>query len=615
MELTELTAYAEEKYNIQEQHKWTDFPGFSVLCNPHTGQWIALLMRQWDMDTGTQIESCDLKCGRRSLTEFSRAYLALPLRMKGQKWINIVFDDRTESEIVYRLFDRAVNIEEQKGCTIVLDAFKPAGEKTWQDTLLPFKGSSYRPLNEAPPEKLRKMKHLFNYGKESMEAKAKNFYQQGKYMQGYEDDFPWEGDFSCYYPTYHDMTTNQLRGYFTWRAHIRKGDFFPIPTSAAYLYVYELLNGIGATSPEDSLEKLRLFEIGYLDSGIGDKRMRQNLRRWMMEYAVVHNLPPELSREFADPELLKKDAALTTLQNPKDYSDEEVFKALCCFAGKRQAESPVIVKEPAKGMHLFSEAWRRAVSGFKKEDKDLFAICFGKRSIRQWYPLSNAVYWQQKRQLDREYMLDENRIYRCRNGLWQVEAYEKLNYDREVFYGFLHETDLWLRRYLKTGRYLRAREEDKWAERFVGCVIENDRLAAAKAVKPKITIDLSGLERIREDALTTQNSLLTEEDISDAEEVLSSSEEESVMPADSSFQPFNPLHVQLLRAFLRGESGTDILRANHLMPSVVADEINEELFDEFGDSIVVCEKDRITLVEDYKKELTYLLEEIIPISE
>ena len=396
---------------------------------------------------------------------------------------------------------------------------------------------------------------------------------------------------------------------------IRKGDFFPIPTSAAYLYVYELLNGIGATSPEDSLEKRRLFEIGYLDSGIGDKRMRQNLRRWMMEYAVVHNLPPELSREFADPELLKKDAALTTLQNPKDYSDEEVFKALCCFAGKRQAESPVIVKEHAKGMHLFSEAWRRAVSGFKKEDKDLFAICFGKRSIRQWYPLSNAVYWQQKRQLDREYMLDENRIYRCRNGLWQVEAYEKLNYDREVFYGFLHETDLWLRRYLKTGRYLRAREEDKWAERFVGCVIENDRLAAAKAVKPKITIDLSGLERIREDALTTQNSLLTEEDISAAEEVLSSSEEESVMPADSSFQPFNPLHVQLLRAFLRGESGTDILRANHLMPSVVADEINEELFDEFGDSIVVCEKDRITLVEDYKKELTYLLEEIIPISE
>ena len=434
-------------------------------------------------------------------------------------------------------------------------------------------------------------------------------------MQEYEDDFPWKGDFSCYYPTYLDMSTNQLRGYFTWRTHIRKGEFLPIPTSAAYLYVYELLNGIGATSPEDSLEKLRLFEIGYLDSGIGDKRMRQNLRRWMLEYAVVHNLPPELSRKYADTDLLKKDAALTTLQNPKDYSDEEVFKALCCFAGKRQAESPVIAKEPAKGIHLFSEAWRKAVSGFKKENKDLFAICFGKRSVRQWYPLSNAVYWQQRKPQDREYLLDENRIYRCRNGLWQIEAYEKLSFDREKFYGFLHETDLRLRRYLKTGRYLRAREEDKWAEKFVECVIENDRLAAEEAAKPRITINLSGLERIREDALTTQKSLMTEEDISAATELISVSEGKSIMPDAGACPTFNPLHVQLLHAFLRGESGTDILRANHLMPSVVADEINEELFDEFGDSIVVCEKDRITLVEDYKKELTYLLEEIIPISE
>ena len=615
MELDRLTAYAEEKYHIQEQHKWTDFPGFSVLCDPHTGQWIALLMRQWDIDSGTQIERCDLKCGRQSLTEFSRPYLALPLRMKGQKWISIAFDERTEPEIVFRLFDRAVSTEEQRGCTIVLDAFKPAGRKTWQDTLLPFTGSTYRPPNEAPPEKLRKMKHLFNYGNDSMEEKAKNFYQQGRYMQEYEDDFPWEGEFFCYYPTYHDLTTNQLRGYFTWRTHIRKGEFLPIPTSAAYLYVYELLNGIGATSPQDSLKKLRLFEKGYLDSGIGDKRMRQNLRRWMLEYAVVHNLPPELSREYADPDLLKKDAALSTLQNPKEYSDEEVFKALCCFAGKRQAESPVIARRSDKGMYLFSETWRTAVSDFEKKDKDLFAVCFGKRSVRQWYPLSNAVYWQQKRQQDREYLLDENRIYRCRNGLWQVEAYEKLSFDREMYYGFLHETDLRLRRYLKTGSYLRAREEDKWADKYVEYVIENDRFASAEAAKPRITIDLSVLERIREDALTTQNSLLTEEDISAVAEMVSFSGEENLMASGDNFQPFNPLHIQLLCSLLRGESGTDILRANHLMPSVVADEINEELFDEFGDSIVVCEEDRITLVEAYKKELTYLFEEMMPLSE
>ena len=63
MELAELTAYAYEKYQIAEQHKWQEFPGFSVLCHPETGKWIALLMRQWDTDLGREIQRCDLKCG------------------------------------------------------------------------------------------------------------------------------------------------------------------------------------------------------------------------------------------------------------------------------------------------------------------------------------------------------------------------------------------------------------------------------------------------------------------------------------------------------------------------------------------------------------------------
>ena len=52
MELAELAAYAEEKYHIREQRRWSDFPGFSVLCDPRTGRWIALLMRQWDGERG-----------------------------------------------------------------------------------------------------------------------------------------------------------------------------------------------------------------------------------------------------------------------------------------------------------------------------------------------------------------------------------------------------------------------------------------------------------------------------------------------------------------------------------------------------------------------------------
>ena len=87
MELSELTAYAEEKFHIQEQRKWADFPGFSVLADPNTGKWVALLMRQWDFDTGTELQCCDIKCGQQILSEVSEAYLSLPFRMKGREWV------------------------------------------------------------------------------------------------------------------------------------------------------------------------------------------------------------------------------------------------------------------------------------------------------------------------------------------------------------------------------------------------------------------------------------------------------------------------------------------------------------------------------------------------
>ena len=57
MNLAGLTTYAREKYHISEQHKWADFPGFSVLTDPATGKWAALLMRQWDSEAGEQIQA------------------------------------------------------------------------------------------------------------------------------------------------------------------------------------------------------------------------------------------------------------------------------------------------------------------------------------------------------------------------------------------------------------------------------------------------------------------------------------------------------------------------------------------------------------------------------
>ena len=43
------------------------------------------------------------------------------------------------------------------------------------------------------------------------------------------------------------------------------------------------------------------------------------------------------------------------------------------------------------------------------------------------------------------------------------------------------------------------------------------------------------------------------------------------------------------------------------MPSIAADTINEELFDEIGDVAVLCENDELSLVEDYREDIAHLL--------
>lgn len=599
MELSELTAYADEKYHMQEQHKWADFPGFSVLCHPRTGKWVALLMRQWDTETGTEIQRCDVKCGGPG--GLRRPYLSPPIRMHGNKWVGVCFDERTEPQIVFRLLDQAVAAERPGGFTIVLDARPAAGEAGYRETAIPLSGGE-RPARERVPERLREMRRLFAYGRETVEGRAGNFYRQAVFMRDYEDDFPWPGgDFVRYFPTYHDLTTQQLRGYFTWRAGVRRGEFRPIPASAAYLYLYELLNGVGADSPEDVLNKLRAFERGYLDPGIGDPRMRSNLRRWMLEYAVLNGLPPERVREYADAEMTARDEALAVLRKPEACSDDAVFSALCVFGGKKLADSPVVRLDPARGRRLFSEAWRAAAAD-RRQGKGLFALCFGEKKTRRWYPLSNAVYYAQKRPEDREYILNACRSYHCKDGVWTVRAFDVLSYDKARLQGFLHETDARLRRYLKTGRYLRERPEDAWAIPWIDAVIEADGKAAAEASGPEITIDLSGLERIRRDAAATRESLLTEDEIGEPEEPAAPAPED-----ETDGLPLDAAQLRILRALLRGEDVTERLRADRLMPSMTADLINEALFDEIGDTVLLCEGDRLLLVDDYIEELKQIL--------
>jgi len=606
MELSDLTAYAEEKYNIKEQHKWAGFPGFSVLADPDTDKWAALLMSQWDQDTGELIQRCDIKCGQQVLTDIDASYISKPYRMKGYKWVGVSFDNNTDPQIVCKLFDLAVN-NETRSLFSSPDIF--TGREFF--TVREFSA------NDAPSEILQMM-DLYEFGDGSFEQKCRNFYVQGKFMEDYEDHQPWTGDFIKYFPTYHDLNIRQLRGYFTWRSDIRKGIFRPIPTSMAYIYVYELLCGIGTRSPIDALNKMQQFCNGFSETGTADAGMRNNLNNWMLEYSVIKNVPAETARQYMDPVILKNDLLLTALRYPENHTDEEIYSALCYFGNKKLSESPVVMNDEAYGKHLFAQVWKIANRQLPDQEP-VFDMCFGSMQFFKWYPLSNAVYWSEDDHQDTDYYLDECRSFHCAGGKWQVRRFEKMYYHLDKLNVLLHESDRILRRYLKTGRYLKEKPGEEWAGRYALAVIEDDKKQKLEASRPHININFSGLDKIRQDAQVTMESLLVESNggpddpvqISDDEKNIPETAETETTEteyADSlSLMGLSAIHIQVLKELIQGRSAAHIMKEARLMPSVVTDTINEAFYDEIGDSILECDGNHISVTDDYRDEVMRLL--------
>ena len=641
MRLAELADYAKNKYGIREEHKWADFPGFSVLTDPYSGKWAALMMQRWDQETGEISECCDIKCGRQTLSEYRLPYLTESYRMRGQKWIGVRFEDNTDRDLIFLLFDRAVRSGEQRGYTISLGP-GPVRKDTLFGSVPIRRGTVMRQAQDPDmPDMIRDMIRLYEYGDGSFHQKCKNFYLQGMFMKDYEDDYPWTGQFSMYFPTYHDLNHRQLRGYFSWRKDIRNGIFRAIPTSAAYIYIFELINGIGVSSAAESIRKLGEFETGFIDAGIGNPDMKKNIRRWMLDLSVVNALPAETAVRMADQAMIRRDAEIAVLKEPEAYSDAEVCAALALFAGAKPENSPVIRQGGNRGEHLFAAVWRQLSENYGNRSGDIFTLCFGARTRYPWHPLSNAVFFDRGRKHENAvYELDACRRYICRDGRWTEERYDSLQLDKKKLREIWHETDRILRKYLKTGYYLKAKPEEAWVSAFAEAAAAADRKAQEEAARPKITIDLSGLSKIREDSIITRDSLLTEADREDREaEVLPAVTESGMIhieaarvavhpdaaPEIAKEDPAGPIpagtallsgiipdpvYIRILQSLLDGIYPERLIKDNHIMPSVAADEINEAFFDDFGDNIMECDGDRLLLIDDYTEDVRELLEEL-----
>ena len=167
-----------------------------------------------------------------------------------------------------------------------IETIRDSSSKVYRDE--PIIRTAAQAANLTPPQyrEMRKIANSLFY-----ESEARVFYEQGKFMEDFEDDYTFQGEFHRYFPTYQVMTDIQLRGYFSWRTGVRRGTIVKTSLSFVFVYIYELLNQIGVQSAEEGFYALKNFWEAY---GEVDAKINNYVRLWLNDYVVYHNLDKSL---------------------------------------------------------------------------------------------------------------------------------------------------------------------------------------------------------------------------------------------------------------------------------------------------------------------------------
>lgn len=547
MQLSELVEYAYEQYDIDETFPWSQYPGVSVLSHPHTGSWLAILMREWNEQLGKFVEYCDIKCGvpyKQMLAQQQAPYVIFAKRVSGNDWIGVDCSQVYDAHDVFACFDEAYakaelgnvmvieHTNQDQASDIVVQPTNNTISKHDQsisrqyvsEYIQPQRATrtqrgSMRTVNIDIPEQLRQMLALSEQMRsaKSVKTQRKLFIKQAHFMQDYSDTTgTWDTSLFRLYPTYQSLTLRQLRGYFTWRTRLRAGQYLPASTVFVSIYLNELFNGVGADGPEDAVQKayscVSQFELQDELSSVNAIVWHT----WIVDFCVLHGLDSSVTQRYVDEVSQASDALLHILYAPQEYQESEIVDALREVASKFD-RSPIWKKRHDEAEHIVAQLWTYCVQQpvDMMNHLALFNVIFGEQYRRQYFPLADTMVEVEQPSHDVSYMLTPMRRITYQQQTWCIEGYTPLSFDLHKLDNFLRVIDRILRKQWKTGGYLRERDDELWAVPLVEQAFAYITQQQRRAQIPSIDVSAGTLGKIRTDAALTQERLLTDEERDD----------------------------------------------------------------------------------------------------
>ena len=461
-----------------------------------------------------------------------------------------------------------------------------------------FQDEAIRPRPQKPsahiPAPLRTARSLAAGMPAYRQSRESVFVKQAMLLANYEDDFVYERPVFRYYPTYQSLTDEELRGYFSWRTKLRRGEVQKASLSYAFLYIYELLNQIGVADPMDGYRKLKDFQSAY---GELDGAILPYLQKWLLEYVVYYELDPSL---LADTPQVCFDRNLAVLAGLENHDSGEILKALAALTPRTLERSRFYREHQADMDAVVCRVLRRMAAHYSSRcKKPMTEQFFGAYHTVPVLLFESAVFFDRAKSRTFDFAVDAVRTYHCRNGFWSVQKYDCPDRPSTKLGKLVKTVDAVMRERCAY-RYPIKRELDtKWIIKLIEEETQSLLAEKAAAQAKKVTIDFSRLSAIRQDALLTQDKLIVEEEAVESEipEAAATETAESEIPQTL----LTPEEYRLLQSLLYGRD-LGWVRSSGLMLSVLADGINEKLFDAFSDSVLTLE-DQPALVEDYIQDL------------
>lgn len=511
-----------------------------------------------------------------------------------------------------------------------------ASSRTYGDEPIIRRGSQMHGFVPEPIKQLREMQ-VTPQGRTWSEARL--FFEQAKLLEDFEDHAPFVGQFISYYPTYRSMNDRQLRGYFTWRGNVRRGQIEDVSTSFAYVYIYELLMGVGAEPGTRAFEALETFYRAY--RAFDQASMDRNVRPWLVDYVVDHGLDPKLAEPYTD---AAHDKAISLLEGidraavlsappkgsrraPLDFGTlgeaaAKLADAVDTLSTYRLKDSRLYRENPDDLAVVLLAVFIRISRHYARtHNQGLVETLFGTRFPLRHLMYASAIHYELVPHPDCVFELSATRRYICKNGSWACDGYHDGGAKSAKLGDLARAVDRQLRAAIDFPAQLKDHAEPKYLVKMIDAEVA-DYLAYKEAHRPVVVdIDFSKLAQIRAAASVTQEALLVDEEREDAPQAEGlEAADFAEPPASAEPEPATPPAASgddqqgarndafgltederaLVEALLAGRPAPGAKTSADLL----VDAINGKLFDLVGDTVVEFGAgDAPELIEDYADDV------------